>query len=322
MTPPLSTRAHLLFVRTPSQPVPQDPYHSFACSSHFTPHHLPILETTYQNIPHLAHLLNGPKIYDGLIITSARSVQAIAKAQRVEPTQAEGLGSFYQTPIFAVGQATAEALRTQLLRPPPEENVLGNDGTTGSGEKLARFISRYFKGDPPGRKWKLLYLVGDKNRETLANLLEVDDGRFELDKLRVYQTKALEGKQLENEVDRVVQEVVGGDGERNGQRKRLWIILFSPSGAKAACQEFRRRGWIPNVDDKDQDGGFQIRIAAIGPVTRAYLQDDERLKVDAEARTPDAEDLLRCIIEVEDEESGHAKVDDLALGRGGRAVNM
>ncbi|SGY12750.1 BQ5605_C011g06592 [Microbotryum silenes-dioicae] len=319
MTPPLSTRAHLLFVRTPSQPLPQDPYHSFALSSHFTPHHLPILQTTYQNIPHLAHLLKGPKTYDGLIITSARSVQALAKAQdanpTTEPTQAEGLlgggGFFYQTPIFVIGQATSEALRTQLIQPPPKENVLGNDGTTGSGEKLARFIIRYFKNDDNrGRKWKLLYLVGDKNRDTLPSMLEVEDGRFELDKLRVYQTKALEGSQLEKEVDELVKEVVGGDDERNEEGKILWIIFFSPSGAKAACQEFRRRRWIPNDDnDQDGDGGFQIRIAAIGPVTRAYLQNDERLKVDAEARTPDAKDLLRCITEVEDKESGHVQVE-------------
>ncbi|SCV73178.1 BQ2448_7103 [Microbotryum intermedium] len=297
---------HLLFVRTPSPPLDQDPYHSRASSpsSSFIPHHLPILRTSYHNISHLATLLQRQQSYEGVIVTSARSVQALAQAQSSitnEDDEAERAW-FDDVPFFVVGQGTADALQVHLPRPPPKKNVLGADGSTGTGEKLANFIRGHFKGEPggpQGHKWKMLYFVGDKNRDTIPRMLELEDKRFELDRFRLYETTALDGEELESEVSRILDEVVEGDDARR-EKGRIWLIFFSPSGAKAACKDFRRRGWIP--DKEDQNFGLQIRIAAIGPVTRAYLHDDEGVQVDAVAQTPDAEHLLRCIRDVEERE--------------------
>lgn len=56
---------------------------------------------------------------------------------------------------------------------------------TGTAERLAEFILKDLPSDATSRK--LLYLTGDKNRDTLPRILE--SGGVELDSLQVYATQ-------------------------------------------------------------------------------------------------------------------------------------
>lgn len=96
-------------------------------------------------------------------------------------------------PFYVVGEATAAALKNLAASLPsyllPSE-VLGAE--SGTSEKLAHLILEHCEQTQDvakikkKRKAKLLYLTGDKNRDTLAKILV--DGNIELDSVQVYKT--------------------------------------------------------------------------------------------------------------------------------------
>jgi uroporphyrinogen-III synthase len=68
-------------------------------------------------------------------------------------------------------------------------NVRGE--TSGTGEQLAHFILDDLKDGNPHEKRRMLYLTGDKNRDTIPNILSSDEGKrlgIELDSVQVYET--------------------------------------------------------------------------------------------------------------------------------------
>lgn len=89
-------------------------------------------------------------------------------------------------PFYVVGESTASALQdhspSHLASLYPSACLGANSGT---GEQLANFILS--NGSTTKRcKTKLLFLVGDKNRDILPKALEA--GGYELDTLQVYET--------------------------------------------------------------------------------------------------------------------------------------
>jgi len=91
-------------------------------------------------------------------------------------------------PFYVVGEATAKALAavSEIYGPGPCTPSDIRGGTqTGTSERLAHFILN----DLPEREGnKLLYLTGDKNRDTLPKILA---GRcVALEPLRVYETRS------------------------------------------------------------------------------------------------------------------------------------
>lgn len=96
------------------------------------------------------------------------------------------------TPFYAVGPSTAAVL-TSLAGPAPSParaalcpcDVRGSD--TGTSETLAHYIV----SDQPGEA-RLLYLTGDKNRDTLPKIIEEDSsGRISLLEEQVYETRGI-----------------------------------------------------------------------------------------------------------------------------------
>ena len=88
-------------------------------------------------------------------------------------------------PFYVVGQSTASALKEL-------ENLYAGIGfsrldirgeSSGTAEQLAHFILN----DPTSRSGQLLYLTGDKNCDTLPNILS--GSGIELHPLRVYETQ-------------------------------------------------------------------------------------------------------------------------------------
>lgn len=164
--------------------------------------------------------------YRGVIVTSQRAVEAYTSAglKAMETMRANGKSSassptqWQRVPFFAVGPATAAALRSMPLAPwlRPRQ-VMGGDAT-GTGEALARYVIRHFSGpslvDPIQDKGledpsvprtltdkdldmhlsdpqSLLYLVGDKNAPTIQDMLgrvKHPHERIPLDELQVYET--------------------------------------------------------------------------------------------------------------------------------------
>jgi len=87
-------------------------------------------------------------------------------------------------PFYVVGGATAKALAAVSDLCGPGPNDIRGGSQTGTSERLAHFIL----DDIPEREGKkLLYLTGDKNRDTLPKILA--EARVTLESLQVYETQ-------------------------------------------------------------------------------------------------------------------------------------
>lgn len=320
------TRRHLVLVRTPKEPVEQDPYRvaldSLAADGHsLRLHHLAVLETAFCNQDELIktvatiHDPAAPETtppYDGIVLTSARSVDAYCAAQTaLAPSNPLPPPS---VPFFVVGHPTCTALHRAPCAPRPEQ-VLGAD-EGGTGERLAEYIVRYFAAgehsDAPrrGRKPRLLYLTGDKNRDTLPRILSA--GGIDLEPLQVYSTCRC--PEFEARLEAVLGEIRAEEAEPRGAQEEedregyeIWFALFSPSGAGECLAEMRQRGLLADstASVSSSRAGpespparaprHRIRFAAIGPVTERFLREQD-LPVDAVASHPEPAALLSAVL--------------------------
>lgn len=108
-------------------------------------------------------------------------LDAIHSSKRSTPVDWESI------PFYVVGEATAAALaaigETFGHGTWTPKDIRGGS-QTGKSESLARFIL----DDLPEREGKaLLYLTGDKNRDTLPKILA--EGQVSLRNLKVYETQ-------------------------------------------------------------------------------------------------------------------------------------
>lgn len=136
---------------------------------------VPVLETVLVNLEDLKESIMNIKV-DGVIMTSVRSCEAWKTViGQLENGQAE---SWSHIPFYVVGASTAASLREIY---PDFDQIRGEH--TGTAEQLARFILKDLQGNRPKC---LLYLTGDKNRDTLPKILK--EGRVDLETLQVYRT--------------------------------------------------------------------------------------------------------------------------------------
>ena len=93
-------------------------------------------------------------------------------------------------PFYAIGEATALAaaeLRAALVPPRLLPGVTRGHAQSGTAEQLAHFILSDLSIPTDGSTVRrLLYLTGDKNRDTLPNILT--SAGIVLDVLQVYAT--------------------------------------------------------------------------------------------------------------------------------------
>ena len=169
---------HILLLREPSSPPETDRYEAALSRASFRPLSLPVLETVLENLESLSRIIRGSDdqcTAAGVIVTSARAVDACAHAGADI--------DWGKVRFYAVGPATA----AQLARlPHPPRDVRGTE--SGTAERLAHFIVQDAK-----RGERLLYLTGDKNRDTLPRVVrEGLGGEDVLQELRVYATRGVE----------------------------------------------------------------------------------------------------------------------------------
>ena len=184
---------HVLLLREPSSPPETDRYEAALSRASFRPLSLPVLETVFENLDSLSRIFregDDQCTVDSVIVTSARAVDACA--------QAGADIDWEKVRFYAVGPATTAQL-ARLHNPP--RDVRGTE--SGTAERLAHYIVQDTK-----RGERLLYLTGDKNRDTLPRVVREGLGcEGALKELRVYATRGVEN--FEHTLARALEGVTG-----------------------------------------------------------------------------------------------------------------
>lgn len=227
----MTARPQVLLLRDPEPP---DPYHAALAHAGYDAAFAPVLRFTLtQAAPLAARLRQAPR-FSGLVLTSPRACAALE-------AQDAFLGCWRGRTAYTVGPATAAAARALGLAPAGE--------AAGDAAALA---ARIIDDEPEA---PLLFLSGDRRRDTLPAALERAGVRFE--ELTVYRTH-------------LVPPLLPAGA------RPTWVAFFSPSGVEAArlAPDFP---WN------------SVRTAAIGPTTaEALRQRGHAPAAIAEAPTPAA----------------------------------
>lgn len=205
---------------------------------------LPVLTFEYAGQDELYAFLKHPERYAGLIFTSPRAVEAFGKA--FAGTEIGDTG-WKNKVLYAVGPRTAAAIRA-LGRQPEGESA-------GSAEQLAAYILQRHTESA------LLFLCGDRRRDTLPSLLH--EGGVRTEEVIAYRTRL-----------RTLH-------AWPGDKKPAWVVFFSPSGLEAVLQS-------PEVSLEN------ISIAAIGAVTASAVR-ARGFRIRATAREPSPEALAQAL---------------------------
>ncbi|KAF9442818.1 tetrapyrrole biosynthesis, uroporphyrinogen III synthase [Macrolepiota fuliginosa MF-IS2] len=305
--------SNILLLRSPAETSP-DPYESVLRDASHSAYSITVLETSFTNLPTLQCLITGnprPKAYSGVIITSKRSCEAWTTALQnclssLRPEDdishiglKSSLAVWSKVPFYAVGKGTAAALRDF-------ESIGSSSGidfrpdirgeASGTGEQLAHFILDEIKNDDGDNKNTLLYLTGDKNRDTIPKILSSDEGRtqgIELDALQVYETHG--ASNFEHNLNSLLQQTATGN---------WWIVFFAPSSSAFTypiLQKYFRFKKAQSASDNAHSGlipevqKLVAKVGAIGHVTSSYLEEELMIHVDAVAIKPTPEALLAAI---------------------------
>ncbi|KAF9235000.1 tetrapyrrole biosynthesis, uroporphyrinogen III synthase [Melanogaster broomeanus] len=260
---------HVLLLRAPAEGGP-DRYELEFETKGYTPLSIPVLETVTVNVEVLKEkILSGPK-EPGL---SGRAVEAWSDAiemishdprQRHRIIQVVDWGA---VPFYVVGDATAAAasnIHTNFPSFPHLAPALIRGGSqSGTAERLAHFILEDSPSHENERR-RLLYLTGDKNRDTLPQILSTSN--IDLDTLGVYRTT--------------------GSTQNWG-----WVVYFAPSAAEFVTPFIRDIFQLRDFDPFKQSSTEKpsLKIAVIGPTTASFLRDTLKLQVDVVAPKPTPE---------------------------------
>ncbi|KAF2773630.1 tetrapyrrole biosynthesis, uroporphyrinogen III synthase [Teratosphaeria nubilosa] len=241
---------------------------------------------------------NPAKKYSGIIFTSQRAVDAFALTiLKLDPHKLDAY--FDQSmPLYAVGPATAQSLRSLHLPCP----VLGSE--TGNGDALAAFILTHRASLPQdvthldNQPLPLLFLVGEQRRDIIPKTLQSPSlpshSRTPVTELVVYETG--ESATFEESFTAVVQEA-----QRRKVREQ-WVVVFSPQGCEAMLMGL---GWLDEKGGKFSQlrrdagarlGGTKTYVATIGPTTREHLLREFEFEPDVVAARPSPEGVAEGVL--------------------------
>lgn len=330
---------HVFLIRTPTGLA--DSYNAPLSSlTNDGPTQIPLLTTAYPSTDQLAQLLATTPSHQNVVITSARSIHALQLALdhlasiNVEPDPAWAVLNW-----FVVGRPTREALiklgpasRTGTAKwKISQAHILGDE--CGCADNLGPFIIRHLTATsarptpvpstepirpqsptppeptPPPPPATILYLTGDKNRDTLDLHLaagSADPGcpTLQITRIRTYETAVAPDfpARLEAALAALSRTPHSPSAAPLASPTALWIVLFSPSGAAAVVPELRRLGLVsPPTSGVETDGpvergfGPAVRLVAIGPTTRSALEGEQGVACAAMAATPDPEGVKEAI---------------------------
>jgi uroporphyrinogen-III synthase len=303
----------VILLRAPSGDEP-DKYEAAFASAGYLSVSIPVLQTTLTNISLLADIVSAGG-YSGVIVTSARVCEAWkAAAQSIlsSPTSNTSNSLWLSVPFYVVGKATASALSSlHDLFPATHHHLLPSPTMirgqeSGNAEQLAKFIVQDVKAS--GRESNLLYLTGDKNRETLPSILNTAGLKFE--PVQVYGTTG--SSSFKDDLERVIGEYALVKGALSAliyaprycsdtARIDRWIVYFAPSAAQFVTPILENYLSLPRIAASSSGSSDRppAKIATIGPTTFTFVQETLRLHVAATASKPSPDDLLLAIRRVE-----------------------
>ncbi|KAF4568431.1 hypothetical protein EYR40_010161 [Pleurotus pulmonarius] len=264
----------VLLLRAASRDVP-DKYESSFVAAGYVPTSIPVLETILTHTDELARVLSSDTntSSSGVILTSARACEAWKNASDL--VAAPSLARWCALPFYVVGKSTASALR-ELDNAP--KDIRGED--SGNAEHLARYILN----DTRQMSGKLLYLTGDKNRDTLPSILA--SGGLVLHQIQVYETRGSA---------HFTTDLEGLLNKGTDDNDSWWIVYFAPSAAEFVTPALNLHFNFTGSKDDPPQKRRQARVAAIGPTTRDFLRDSLKLHVHAVASKPTPDDLVSAI---------------------------
>ncbi|KAI0655687.1 tetrapyrrole biosynthesis uroporphyrinogen III synthase [Cubamyces menziesii] len=288
--------ANVLLLRSPSEDSGPDKYEEAFRAQGYRAVSVPVLETVHKNLDKLAEVLrrrgtlaDGSASYSGVIVTSGRAceawqavVQELSNGNGTNATDVQE-SSWSTVPFYVVGAATASALstiRTAFPTSPYAPHNIRGGAESGTAEKLAKFILTDLPEAPPSASRTLLYLTGDKNRDTLPKIL--GEGGLKLESLQVYATQG--SSTFEEDLKAALGELSAESGER------WWIVYFAPSAANAVAPTIEKHFDLPTAESaspKDR----RARIACIGPTTATFLRNELHIEVAVVAEKPTPEAL-------------------------------
>jgi uroporphyrinogen-III synthase len=264
----------------------QDKYNQLLIKHDYIPEFIPVLDHNLENIEILKTiLLNGPNLENiqAMILTSQRSVEALSQAYHLIGTLPLNIyQEWNHLPIFIVGPQTAEALDQLPLFKNSHDKKTDHENTKHSHQshnnghahwtvtpRATELIKALITTN-----YQFLFLAGDKRRDVIPEAL--NKAHLSFREIQTYATCV--HPQL---AERMKKPIVAD-----------WAVYFSPSGLKfilSAVGELTTQKLLVKEDHP--------RIAAIGPTTANYIQDDLGLSVDVMAEQPDAEHILKAMIE-------------------------
>ncbi|RDB17610.1 Uroporphyrinogen-III synthase [Hypsizygus marmoreus] len=272
--------SNVLLLRAPTQGQ-DDRYESTFIEAGCHAISVPVLETVSTNLLDLKTIITaGPAAagFEGVVITSARACEAWKSVvgELVGSVEA-AVDTWSTTPFYVVGPGTASALASiqETYEHTPYTPYIVRGESSGTSERLARFICSQPQSDVPK---KVLYLTGDKNKDTVPTIL--GEAGIKVIPLKVYETRG--SQTFESDLEGVLKGV-------SNDVKPWWIVHFAPSAA----------GFVTPILKKHftfSDSGPQsARIAAIGPVTASFLRDELNIPVDVVSPSPTPQDLLAVV---------------------------
>ncbi|KAG2005787.1 hypothetical protein CC2G_002159 [Coprinopsis cinerea AmutBmut pab1-1] len=280
---------NVLLFRDPVPGPSTDPYEDLFQQQNlgYTTKCVPVLETTHANIDELAsRLVKGYEKYSGMVITSKRSCEAVHEAlsnlssddnhiiNNNRESLSKALAHWSSVPFYVVGEGTSTAIHTvqRAFHHLGFTKIQTKGEASGTGEQLGHFIVKEHDQDT---KAPLLYLTGDKNRDTVPTLLTKGNIKFE--SLRVYETTG------RKDFERLLEDAVASFQDAN---QPWWITYFAPSSASFVFPLVQTHPALRNA-----------RIAAIGPVTSTHLEKEMGVSPQVVATNPKPEDLVSAIVE-------------------------
>ncbi|KAG7087405.1 hypothetical protein E1B28_013375 [Marasmius oreades] len=283
----MTSQSVVILLRAPSET--NDIYETTLSASGYTVFSVPVLETVLTNVNDLTGIIQHGPAYDGVIMTSARACEAWRDA--VDGLESQHTPSNYDwnsRPFYVVGKGTKSALceiHTRHPNSPFAPNPLMIKGEDcGNADQLGRFIVEDLKSTPT----KLLYLTGDKNRDTLPNILR--DSHVDFQALQVYETRG----SVRFPIDWKATLEMASKGDPC--TLRWWIIFFAPSAAQFVLPFIEEYFELSTKASTGNSSKPVAKIASIGPTTGKYLHETLCLHVAATASKPTPEDLVSAII--------------------------
>lgn len=227
------------------------------------------------------------QLYSGLIFTSQRAVEAFAHVvASLNSADRDNLLP-RDLPLYVVGPATARTLVSLGLKC----SVLGEE--SGTGANLADYIlanhPRSSSAAGP-RCHPLLFLVGEQRRDIIPKTLQSAElphsMQIAVTEKVMYESRAMNS--MRSDLAKRIQSAV------DAKLKRIWLVVFSPTGCKDILRHLRDRADIAFGIAAASDRPV-VLIVTIGPTTRDYLSRECGFQAHACADEPSPGGIDRAI---------------------------